>query len=234
MIIKPDLLCVLPNHIIYPLFNKFIHQNGDKFHKIILVITDMNTHLPNYQQFLVDQLRDDKITIIRSNPIEAHVDWRQQAIKQALTVSTGAWIYFCEPDFTPLNGFWKEVYGLAERVDAFGYFQDQRLHPCCIFIKRELLNKTSQDFSAYPETYGDHFGKFQHELEKRISLGVIHHWLGEHMNGLSQNIYMLQTGEIPNYNPPRFKKYCEACLASEFKMPQAMIELFKDYVKNTD
>src|SRR5689334_22750127 len=177
----PDLIVVLPTHIVYPLFNEFIHQNRDKFNKVIISMTNMNTNLPNYQGYVTDQLKDDKVIIVRSDPASAYQDWRNVAIKKALTVSTGAWIYFTEPDFTPLDGFWREINSLFRWKDAFGYFQDQRLHPCCIFVKRELLNKTSKDFAAYPNSFGDHFAKFQHELEKRTTLGVIHNWLGKHL-----------------------------------------------------
>lgn len=228
--IKSDLVAVYPTHIVYPLFNKYIHDNREKFHRVILIFMNMQTNQPNYQNFIEDQLKIDKISFVHPIPIVSGKDWRNEAVKKGLELATGDWIFFTEQDFTPQENFWQEVHGLADRTEAFGYFQEGRLHPCCIFVKREMLDKTSKDFSAYPNKGYDHFGKLQHDLELRTNLGVIHHHLGKHLNGLSQNIFMLQNGETPNYNPPEFKEYCEACLASGFKMPKEMEGLFIEYI----
>lgn len=229
MIIKPDLICAWPTHVDYPLFREYIQTTRSKLHQIVISFTDMQTALPNYQSFIEEQLKADKVSFVQPLPIISGKDWRNEAVKKALEIATGDWVWFVEQDFFPAEGFWPEVYGLAQRTEAFGYYQEDRLHPCCIFVKRELLDKTSKDFSAYPDKGYDHFGKLQHDLELRTNPGVLHQWTGKHLNGLSQNIYLLQTGQEPNYNPEEFKEYCKKCL--EHKLPEELAKLFKDYVE---
>lgn len=226
---KPDLIVSWPTHLDFPLFRERIHKDRNQLHRVTISFTNMQTAFPNYRPFIEKQLKDDKVIFVDPEPIISGKDWRHVAVTKALKEAAGDWVWFTEPDFTPLGDFWKEVQGLAERNEAFGYYQGDRMHPCCIFVKRELLDKTSQDFAAYPNKNYDHFGKLQHDLELRTNPGLIHQYLGEHMNGLSQNIYLLMVGQEPNYEPERFKEYCRECLKHE--MPEELTKLFKDYIR---
>ncbi len=226
----PDLVCAWPLHLDYPLFRQFIQKERKRFNKVIVVFTQMNAGTANYQPFVTDSLAPFKVTIVRSDEPKAGKDWRNVAVNKGLSVSTSPWIYFTEQDFTPLEGFWKEVGDLYKRTDVFGAFQEGRLHPCCIFIKRELLDKTSKDFGAYPDAGLDHFGKLQKQIESKTIMGVIFPRYWKHLNGLSQNMYMLQKGETPNYNPSEFREYTRACLDSKIPMPADLQELFKKYL----
>lgn len=224
----PDLIIVHPIHLDYPLWKKFITDNRDQFHKVIIIFTFMNAGLKDYRKFVIESMSKDKIIFIDNDEVKAQDDWRNVAINKALKYSNSEWIYFTEQDFIPKGNFWREVEDLMQRVEVFGYYQDTRLHPCCLFIKRELLEKTSKNFGVIKDKL-DHFGKIQEDLEnKDIIIGVIPSYLGEHMNGLSQNLYMLQLGQEPNYEPEKFKEYCSKCL--ELPTHPDFEILFKKYL----
>lgn len=227
---KIDAVLCHPTHLDYPLFRKYIRENRKRFNKIIVVFTDMAIRDPNYKNYVQEALKDDKITFLDCIRAESGEDWRNKAVNMALTVSDSEWVFFWEQDFIPVPEFWREVGGLMQRTEVFGRYQEGRLHPCCLFIKRELLDKTSKDFSAYPDKGMDHFGMIQKWLDsKNVICGVIFSQYGHHMNGLSQNLHMLQTGEEPNYNPPEFRKYVRDCLEED--MPPDMRTLFLEYLK---
>ena len=226
---KADLIVCNQRHVIFPLWMEFIQDNRDRFDKVIIVFTDMKVPDLDYRNYMQDQMEKDKITFLDCLPVEGDEDWRNKAINMALTVSEAEWIYFTEQDFLPNERFWKEIDALSNRTDVFGWYQGGRLHPCCIFIKRELLNRTHKDFGVTKDV-SDHFGKFQEDLDKKdIIIGVIHPTLGEHMNGLSQNMYMLQSGLEPNYQPGEFKEYCRKCLLLDNLHPDFR-ELFSWYL----
>lgn len=224
-----DLIISWPLHLDYPLFRKMIKENRNFFNKVIVVFTDMNVRDPNYKTYVQQAMTEDKITFMDCLPTEANEDWRNKAVNMALSISNSEWIYFTEQDFLPVPEFWREIGGLMARTDVFGRFQKERLHPCCLFIKRELLNKTSKDFSANGDKEYDHFGLIQKWLDKQdIIIGVIREKLGHHMNGLSQNLHLLQTGSEPNHAPPEFKQYVKDCLKED--LPPDMKTLFLFYL----
>ena len=225
-----DLIICHPIHLTYPLWMKFIHENRERFNKVIVIFTFMNAGSGDYRKFVTDTFSKDNIICVDNDEVEAKDDWRNIAINKALKYSNSEWVYFTEQDFTPKGNFWHEIEDLMKRVAVFGYYQDARLHPCCIFIKKELLNNTSKNFGVIRDV-SDHFSRFQQELEKKdIMIGVIPSYLGEHMNALSQNMYMLQNGEEPNYQPERFKEYCKQCLLLENLHPDFR-KLFSEYLK---
>lgn len=226
----PDLIVCNPTHLYFPLFTKMIKENRKQFDKVIMVMTDMAVRDPNYRLYIREAMANEGVIFLDCPRAESGQDWRNEAIKMALYVSQSPWVYFTEQDFIPVPEFWREVTDLMQRTEVFGRYQEGRLHPCCLFIKRGLLDKTSKDFSAYPEKGMDHFGMIQKWLEsKDIICGVIFSQYGHHMNGLSQNLHMLQNGEQPNYAPPEFKKYVEECLKED--IPPDMVLLFKSYLE---
>lgn len=227
---KFDLLICHPIHLVYPLWMQFIHENRDKFHKVIIIFTFMNAGSKDYRKFVSESMSKDNVICVNNDEVRGQDDWRNVAINKALKYSTSDWVWFTEQDFLPKDNFWKEIEDLMKRVDVFGYYEDTRLHPCCIFIKKELLDKTSKNFGVVKDQL-DHFGKFQKELEdKDIMIGIIPHYLGEHMNGLSQNLYMLQLGKEPNYEPEKFKEYLKNCLLLDNLHPDFEI-LFSEYLR---
>lgn len=225
---KIDLLCVWPDVVDYPLFRRFLQTERKRFHKVFIVWTQTNWDFPLVKKFVEASLSKSKITFLESEPVKAGQDWRSVATNTALKVSDSEWVYFTEQDFTPLAGFWKEVEDLVKRTEVFGRFQGDRLHPSCLFIKRSLLDKTSRDFGAYPESGLDHFGKVQQQIEKKAILGVIFPRYGKHLNGLTHNIHLLMQGEPPNYEVEEFKKYIKECLESGIEMPKEQERLFRN------
>lgn len=223
-----DTILSWPQHLDYPLFRKYIQDNRNKFNKIIIVFTDMSVRGSDYRAYVQEVMAKDDILFINNDLVEAKDDWRNIAINKGLKFSTSEWVFFWEQDFTPKGNFWAEIADLMKRVDVFGYYQDSRLHPCCIFLKRTLLEHTSKNFGVIRDE-ADHFSRIQRNLEsKDILIGVIPSYLGEHMNGLSQNMYMLQLGQEPNYQPERFKEYCSQCLKLD-NHPD-FIKLFTEYL----
>lgn len=224
-----DLICSWPKHLDYPLFRKFIHDNRDHFNKVIIAFTDMSIQ-DNYSQFVRDSLEKDDVTFTNIQKAEADEDWRNKAVNQALTMSDSEWVLFIEQDFSIKEGFWERVEDLEKQSDVFGYYEDVRLHPCCIFIKRDLLEKTSKDFGIEKDKL-DHFGKIHRDLQQMNTLiGAIPSEIADHMNGLSQNMFMLQNGIEPNFRPDQFKKYCEECLQVD-PLHQDFKDLFEWYIK---
>src|SRR3990167_7252198 len=179
-----------------------------------------------------EMIKEDDITFLDCLPIVAGEDWRNKAVNMALSISNSEWVYFTEQDFIPVPEFWREVTDLMKRADVFGKYEGNRLHPCCFFIKRELLNRTSKDFGANGDKGYDHFALIQKWINSHnIICGVIFSQFGHHMNGLSQNLHMLQIGLEPNYQPERFKEYCKQCLLLDDLHP-AFEKLFKEYLKS--
>ena len=227
---NPDIIVSWPVHLDYPLWRQFIHDNRSRFENVIVVFTQMNAGR-DYRPWLKEQLSKEGIICMDNNVIEANQDWRDVAINKGLGESHTKWIFFTEQDFFPQEGFWDVVDTLSKSTDVVGYFQEGRLHPCCIFIKRKLLNTTSRYFGVVKDKL-DHFGQIQKELdEKNIPIGIISPYYGYHLNGLSQNMFLLQIGEKPNYEPEKFKEYCQKCLQIDLPIHPEIKKLMEEYLK---
>lgn len=235
MIQRPDLVCCWPEHLDYPLWRKFIHDNRSRFSKVIVVFTNMNTKLDSYKTFVIEAMLKDQIIFVDNNQVAADQDWRSVATNKGLTLSDNEWVWFWEQDFTPKFKFWDVLDEHLSENDLAYINVETRMHPACLLIKRTVLDQTSKDFSVHPPEY-DHFGKIQIELESNTPplrwLQIMPH-LYHHMNGLSQNMYLLQIGEEPNYNKEEFKEYLKACLKSKYEgniLHPDFVELAKWYI----
>lgn len=205
---KPDLILCWPDTIDFPLFRKWLGEEKDSFEKIIIVFTETNwgeVISPEIQR----ELKNSQTIFINNGVAPSGEDWRNVAVNKALKESTAKWVFFTEQDFFPLKGFWDVVESnlIMDDVNAFGAYVDDRLHPCCIFAKREAIDKTSKDFSANPEAGYDHFGKFQKELMEQGPVPKIKSDLYYHMAGLTHNLYLVSKGEPPVYKPEEFESY---------------------------
>lgn len=228
--IKPDLIISWPTHTDYPLFRKFIYENRDRFSRVIVIWTDMQTGLEDYRHFITEIMAKDRINFIDNDPVAGDQDWRNIAVNKAVNFSNNEWIWFTEQDFFPTEIFWRVVDQLKDIYDVFGAVAGLRLHPCSIFIKRKLLDQTSKNFGVITDTL-DHFGVLQQELEnQQVPIGIIPDNTYYHMNGLSQNMYFLQIGEEPNYNKEEFEEYCKKCLELTDLHPD-FEELFNWYLE---
>jgi hypothetical protein len=154
-------------------------------------------------------------------------DWRNLAINAMLLQSYNApWVWFTEQDFYPLPGFWDEVQRHEkEGCDVIAAYQGNRMHPCCIFVKRQALMRTRRDFGITQDKY-DHFYKFQEDVEgDDQKIGVINPATYYHHNGLSQNMTLLANGEQPNYESAKFAEWLNECLMATVPLDQRFIDL---------
>lgn len=226
---KADLILSWPIHLDYPLYRKFLHDNRNKFSKVIIVFTQMNAE-DDYRSWIKNEMSKDDIILINNDLVSAKDDWRNIAVNKALTYSDAKWVWFTEQDFSPKQGFWEWLEHDMSENDVLGIDVDGRLHPACLFVRREVINYTSKNFGVVPDKF-DHFGVFQEDLEK---IGAKIEFLLKdtyfHMSGLSQNLYLLQSGQQPNYDIFNFRKYVKNTLESNIKMPPEFEKLFRKYL----
>lgn len=222
MSIKPDIIVCWPRNTDYPLWRQFIHDNRDRFNLVIVVFTE--THQgEDYREFVRGAMASDWV-LFADSPIVHGEDWRNVAVNYALIQSYNAeWIWFTEQDFfidNPGDFFIVLNKAVESGPEWAAYFDGPRMHPCCLFVKRELLNKTSKNFAANPPHY-DHFGKIQKDLEEITKERILLHNGVTHMAGLSHNFRLVADGGLPNYKPEEFNVYICKCLA--VSVPQSPI-----------
>lgn len=236
--ILSDLIVSWPRHTDYPLWRQQIHDNRDLFAKVIVVFTDMNVQ-KDYREWIKMVMKDDDISFVDSDPVASPDDWRNIAVNTGLKYSDSEWVFFTEQDFFWREGFWDAVKVYMADADVVSVDVDGRMHPCCIFIKRKLLNEhTRKDFGVVPNM-SDHFSKIQEDLQDQPK-----EWmpagLYTHMSGLSQNMFLLtcrkffgkDPREVMTY-PKEFKKYCEDCLKVVVPMHRDFEEMFNEYIRRS-
>lgn len=208
-----DLVCAWPIGFDYPLFRQFIRENRYRFHRVVIVWTDNHNGL-DLQKNIEQVMAKDDIAFLQAPSRDGDQDWRDVAMKKALSYSQSQWIFFTEQDFFPKEGFWDFI-DTAMRATDMVYVNDNgRIHPCCFFIKRKVLELTSMNFGAKPEDWGDHFGLIQKELEEMKDAFLarsIPNELYYHMNGLTHNLFLTQRKQKVNYKPEEFKAYLKDC-----------------------
>lgn len=211
---KPDVIVCWPSNCDYPLWRQFIRDNRSRFNEVFIGF--MNTNVgSNFIPFIKDAMFRDYVHFVDPVTIPAGQDWRNITINACLRESYNAeWIWFTEQDFiiTDPEDFWQQIdtFSLNSNV-VIGASQGARLHPCCIFIHRDQLNKTTKNFGIVPDKL-DHFGLFQQELEDNV-VPIGHLTRGyKHLNGLSHNMHLLYQTGSPNYEPEEFRAYLKQCL----------------------
>lgn len=206
---KPILLTVWPQHLDYPLFRYNLKRFGKYFASVWIGIT--NHHIGvNYTNFIRAEVPEAHFVEVKHEG----ADWRNDAINEVLErITTPEPICFIEQDFLIADDkFFEKLF--SEHHDFLFFKEDRRVHPAFAVVGRELIEQTSKDFSAYPDTYGDHFAKFFSELPQGKSLGTFSlrsTYDFYHLNGLSQN-YMNVKNDQPLYNPTDFLYYNFMCL----------------------
>lgn len=231
--IKPDIIVSWPRNCDYPLWRQFIHDNRDRFNVVIVVFTETNQG-EDYRAFIKEAMQKDWI-LFADAPQSPGKDWRTLAVNHGLIQSYNApWVWFTEQDFLPNAGFWEAVEQYESLgVKAIGVKQGDRLHPCCLFLHRDIINSIKLDFSAKPPEY-DHFGFIQQQLDGKINgsqmaMGLIGADKWQHMNGLSHNMTLVYNGDMPNYMPDEFNEYLRQTLKVTVGLDERYKKLVMEY-----
>lgn len=228
---KPDIIISWPRNCDYPLWRKMIREQRDRFNEVVVVFTE-TWQGDDYRQFVKDAMFQDHVLFVQSPQIGEGEDWRDIAIHAALLHSIHSeWIWFTEQDFFPLEGFWEMVESESQMgVKAIGVKDGNRLHPCSLFLKRELLNTLDKNFGIVPDKL-DHFGLIQNQLEvNKTPIGIIPEKYWYHMAGLSHNMRLLEEQGSPNHDISGFTKYVTQCLESGLSISPKHTQLFSDYL----
>ena len=232
---KPDIIITWPRNCDYPLWRQMIRDHRSKFNEVIVVFMETNVG-EDYRQFIKDAMFADHVLFVQSPPLNYGTeDWRNVSVNAGLLHSLHSeWIWFTEQDF-----FFKDIDSIWDILtiddpDYIGVEDGQRLHPCCLFIKRSVLAKTSKNFSANPPEY-DHFGKIQKDLELLTKKHIIL-LPGEynHMAGLSHNMRLITDGQKPNHRVEEFNKYLSLCFKINVPIDQRFKALFQHYLNSVE
>lgn len=184
----------------YPLARIWLEKYHTFFDEII-IYWDVQYRHPFYSAFIQQSLSNiPNIQFLDPIPYEFGVgDWRDTATTELIKYATGDWIISIEQDWFCKS--WEALFNsMADSMihtDMFGWWNPTNapyIHPAFWGIKRDLLEKTSKDFSAHPEINGsDHFAMITYDAEK---LGAsIDKYDGEfspdskhfHLGGVNQN-----------------------------------------------
>lgn len=225
---KPDIIVSWPVNSDYPLWRRFIAENRKLFNRVIVVFTYTYGYY-DYSNFVIKNF-DADITFVTATTPDGKTDWRNVAVNNGLNYSQSEWVWFTEQDFIPKDGFFTDVNKLVlEGCDLVAVMVADWMHPCSIFAKRSIIEKTKKDFGVKKDEL-DHFGIFQKDVEgMNIIMGVTEDKF-EHLNGLTSNFSLISNGYKPNYEPERFKQYIEDCLSSGMKLEPTFEEVCKRYL----
>lgn len=208
-----DLVITQPTSCDFPIWRNFLRHNREKFGKVIIVMAKSNGK-NDYTGFLTEAMRQDDVLIRPAGSYIETNDWRDSAVKTALLNSDAEYVWFTEQDFFIANPseFFAQVNTLINAGNQFIYVKEggERIHPCCMIVKRSLIEKTRKDFGIIPDK-SDHFGKFVADIlaqkPKMQEIGTT----GKdyfHMNGLTHNYNLIEIGQTDNvYQPGLFQLY---------------------------
>ena len=224
--IKPACLIVQPKHLDFPIFRYNMHRFKKYFSSIWIALSDHYVPNQDLGNFCRAQLPfANFIEFERTRP-----DWRDDAVNNLLDKTKDEkYILFFEQDFLIKDdSFFEKVF--KDDVDFAYYKEDQRIHPAFALVKRELIEKTSKNFSAWPP--GDHFYKFFNELPEGIDiehLGVKQREDYIHLAGLSQNYQNFKYGD-PFFKPNNFLIY--NWLSMQFPIQHPLFNSIQQQIEN--
>lgn len=228
-----DLIIVWPSNVDYPLFRAFIRYNRRLFDRVIIVFTYTPSG-DDFRGFVQEAMKDDACLLLQSPAVESGRDWRDVAVNFALGFSTNEWVWFMEQDFYIIDEmFWREVDKLSIVSDVIGVKAGDRLHPCCLLLKRAILNRTMLNFGIVPDKL-DHFGMIQKNLEALgVPISEIPSKYYHHMNGLSHNYYLANEMKEITYKPDEFVAYLEQCLdITSVPLDPRFVKVARNIVRN--
>lgn len=225
---KFDVILTWPRNVDYPLFRQFIKENRDRFGKVIIAFHETNNGY-DFRNFISDAMINDRIIFLIPDP-DPRDDWRNQSVNLCLNFSDSKWVWFTEQDFfiDDPGKFWGYVDIIVDKFCIGGMKVVKRVHPGCLFVKREVLDKTGKNFSVIPGR-GDHFSKFQEDIEDmKIPFFEIPADIYHHMAGYSSNFYLFSTGAKPNFYPDEFYKCLKQSLSAKVVQSPVYIRMLTD------
>lgn len=213
-----DIITIHPRALDYPIWRKQLHDYRSCYNKAIVAFEGIG----EFEPFVTEQVDAEFVdTFIGEG------EWRDIAVNRALDKSSSEWVWFLEQDF-----FWKSkkfintLLSGTKTHDAIGFWEAQRLHPACLLIKRDLINRTPRDFSPQPDVL-DHFGKFSQSV---VSLGAkiaelrdlglepMRDWY--HMQGLTHNYNLCRSNDLDKvFKKDEFLTY--NAISPKIKIPQS-------------
>jgi hypothetical protein len=210
-----DLITVWPRHLDYPLFRRLVSRNRSHYQRLIVNFTGLTT-----SQTIEQYVRETLHHALFTTPTGAQGDWRHEATLRGLELSQAPYVLFIEQDFLirePGLFFGRLQEAITGGKSLIGFKEHGRVHPACLLVKRDLLERTSKDFSA-GEAGHDHFWCVTSELEalaELVTLEVLglergRDWL--HLAGLTHNYDLMLRGSPVNYYPTQFALYNLVCL----------------------
>jgi len=233
MNIKPDLIAVWAKNNDFPMWRDFIDNNMARFRKVFVVIMEPNQGF-DYSEFFTKELEAIGVTVLKSPLLKPGEDWRDVAIKEALKHSKSSWIWFTEQDFFPKKGFFDEV-GSFQKMgcQVVSAYQENRMHPCSIFIRREILDSLKKlDFGIVPDQL-DHFGMIQKQLESRvIAIGKLNPKFYFHFNGFSHNWKLISLGGFAIYEEDKFISHLKKCLKAPINIHPEFVKVAKKAINS--
>lgn len=144
----------------YPLFRSHADQYRDKVKKIIIYPSRHHGVL-DLEQFAKESFPETWVAPVSID--YGKEDWRQAETMPCLKYSDAEWLWFTEQDFfvKDWDKFYYDIEQAMQHSDMIGWYNPTHfpyIHPSCLFIKREIFEKTKKDFRAHSEINGaDHF-----------------------------------------------------------------------------
>jgi len=211
---KPDVIVTWPTGYDYPWWRWQMTMHREKFDRIFIVLNKMG--VPDFTRFLVNNFKN--VTFIDIG--QQNFYWRHNAINTALRYSKNPWIWFTEMDFfVKEDFFFVRMFEKAEKCDGVGYRSSERIHPACLLVKRETVNKTDCFFDPayYDKRDGelgltallDHFTVFTWQLDdvgkiKTLKeIGLVDGLDFYHMEDLTHNYDRVVVGNVEEIHKPR-------------------------------
>ena len=208
---KPDVIVSWPIHADYPLWRKFIRDERERFDRVFVVFTQHDGR--DLSPWVRANLPD-----VEFPPTFVDIDWRNGAVNAALQHSSAEWVWFTEQDFfiRQPEPFWELVDFGEKWLGAIGFREpvSLRLHPACLFVRRDVIDRTRRYFGPDPV---DHFYAFGEEVISIAQPRILYlkQVLFEHLQGTSQNHWLIDNGEdVGVFRRGRFRMYLWDCLAA--------------------
>lgn len=201
--------CTWPVGTDFPLFRRWLANIHPNFPNQVISFSNNHQRL-DLTNFLKNTLSSQGVVLFDAPVIKSGQDWRNEATRAALGSLNTKWIWFLEPDFFVDSDAFFPAF-LSAKTDIVAYPEADRLHPCCLLVLKELLDKTSRDFSSNPGVW-DHFGLFGQELKTLApftslpSLGLVESRDFLHLTGLTHN-YDRFIADLSPTNPEDFLTY---------------------------